>query len=78
MGFNQAIVIAMRESEEIVKAVDKVRDAVICGEPSPCYFFAIDGRVFYFGFDGVDLHAHYHSAPRSAELIARGEVLVIR
>lgn len=78
MTFNQAYEIAMQECGFMQHATEVVKAAIINGEQSPCYQFAIGGEAFYFGFDGVKLHKGKHSAKRSAQLINRGDTWIIR
>lgn len=78
MKFTEAYAIARSECNFINAATERVMNAMTYGGRTPCYLFAIDGEVYYFGFDGVDLHKGKHSAARSAQLINSGEVWIIR
>lgn len=78
MRFKEAYEIALNECAFINHATEVVKRAIRNGEQSPCYQFAIGDEVFYFGFDGVDLHKGKHTARRSAQLINRGEVWRVR
>lgn len=78
MKFEEAIAIAKNECGFIHAAEERVINAIIHDVKTPCYLFAIDGIVYYFGFDGVDLHKGKHNAKRSEQLINRGEVWIIR
>ncbi len=87
MTFRQAYRYAMdhseyfRDRDQIIR--DRAQEAAEspdkCGEPTNCIQFSTaPGEVFYYGFDGVDVHKGKHTAKRAAYLLKRGGVLVIR
>lgn len=78
MTFTQAFLIADAETGAMTRAARRVSDAILAGEPSPCYIFAVDGEAFSYGYDGVEVHAVKHTPKRSAELINSGAALIIR
>ena len=78
MTFIEAYNIAIAECEFMSHATEIVMDAMRNKTASPCYQFAIGDEAFYFGYDGVDLHAGKHTAKRAAELIRRNETWQIR
>ncbi len=89
MTFKQAYKIAMeksakfREFDARVKAAQKAFNppddgSAYSGEDVGVLIFTVSaGESFYYGFDGVDLHAGKHTKRRAAILTAREEVLLI-
>lgn len=78
MKFKDAYYIALLECEYLRHADEVMMNAFRQKVQSPCYRFAIDGDVYYIGFDGVDLHKGKYSKARSRKLIEQGDVLIIR
>lgn len=77
MTFNQAYNQAMERSAIFRRHDQHVKEAQKNGEQSSCLSFAIEGEVFYYGFDGVDLHRGKYSKRRAAVLNDRDESLII-
>lgn len=78
MTFKQAYGYAMAHSESFRKHDARVKAAQASGSASACMIFSVEpGEVFYYGFDGVDMHKGKHTARRAATLLDRGEVLII-
>lgn len=75
--FKKAFQIAL-QTEWFQNAVKHVDDCIDKGERSACYFFAVDGIVYYYGFDGVNLRKGAHNDKRSAYLIAHTEVPIVK
>lgn len=77
MTFNQAYKQAMERSASFRRHDAHVKEAQAKGEQSSCLSFAIEGEVFYYGFDGVDLHRGKYNKHRAAVLNNRDESLII-
>ena len=78
MTFKQAYAYAMEHSKSFREHDRKVREAMERKEQSACLIFGVSaGETFFYGFDGVDLHAGKHTKRRAKELFDRCEVLLI-
>lgn len=78
MSFMEALDYGLMHSEEVCEQYVRATDAHDLGINCPCLQFAIDGEVFFFGFDGVDYQAGKHSAKRSAKLLRDNRCLILR
>lgn len=78
MTFKQAYEIAMEKSAKFRAHDARVKEAQANGGETGCLVFSVSaGESFFYGFDGVDLHAGKHTRRRAATLGARDEVLLI-
>lgn len=78
MTFKKAYAIAMNKSASFRAHDAAVKAAQESGEDTGCLIFTVEpGETFYYGFDGIDLHAGKHTRRRAATLIERDEVLII-
>lgn len=78
MSFMEALDYGLMHSKEVCEQFVRATDAHDHGGECPCLQFAIDGEVFFFGFDGVDYLAGKHTAKRSATLLQRNRCLILR
>jgi hypothetical protein len=78
MTFKKAYQIAMEKSASFRAHDARVREAQENGTSTPCMIFTVAvGETFYYGFDGVDLHAGKHTRARAARLLDNDEALII-
>lgn len=78
MTFRQAYKIAMEKSAKFRAHDARVKDAQTNGGETGCLMFSVSaGETFYYGFDGIDLHAGKHTRRRAQTLLDRCEVLII-
>ena len=72
MTFKRALELAEKNDPIVAKWAQQVRYAQKEGLSTSCIIFSIGDEVFYYGFDGVDLHAGKHNARQSRMMIADG------
>lgn len=78
MTFKRAYEIAIAKSARFRAHDAKVKAAQENGGETGCLIFSVEpGETFFYGFDGVDLHAGKHTRKRAATLFDRDEVLII-
>lgn len=78
MTFKEAYAIAMEKSAKFRAHDVRVKEAQANGGETGCLVFTVSpGESFFYGFDGIDLHAGKHTRRRAATLCARDEVLII-
>ena len=72
MTFKRALELAEKNDPLIANHAQIVRRAQKDGTPTGCAIFSIGDEVFYYGFDGVDLHAGKHAKRQARMMISDG------
>ena len=78
MTFKEALEIAIKNDEVVRRHANRVRIAVGLGGSTGCLPFMVNGEAFYYGFDGVDLHAGKYTKAQTHYLVKKDAIRIIR
>jgi hypothetical protein len=65
MTFKEAYEFARASSKDFRKDSDMITKGYRRGEHTPCLYWAVNNEMFYYGFDGVDLHQNKYPQKRA-------------